>query len=76
MFDFDLSAVLRCRLRGWRSLLLRDSKVGILSAFPVSLDVADLRDLDDSVDFAYNRSKIDAELRGCVWSGRVVISCN
>lgn len=52
-------------------LVLTVFAVGIL--FPklsFSFAAADVRDLDDSVDFEYNRSKTESE----VWLGRVDMS--
>lgn len=40
-----------------------------------SLAAADLRDLDDSVEFEYNRSKTEGASRGNVWIGSVDMVC-
>lgn len=42
--------------------------------FSVSLSEADLRNLEDSVDFEYNRSKTDDELCDNAWVGGGAIS--
>lgn len=52
-------------------MLLTVFEVVFFPMLSFSLAAADLRDLDDSVEFEYNRSKTEGPSRGTEWLGRV-----